>query len=429
MATGQDIVDFARKYIGLKYEWGGNDLKSGVDCSGLVQQVFKQFGISTSRTTYDQIGEGTAVKMDGLRPGDLVFFENNSDRTGPDHVGIYIGGGKMIHAPRPGKSVEISDMSKGYWGDRFVAGRRHDGVTNVGASDADFDFSEPKLTTEEMASNYGWSIGFLNSIPELKTKFDEAIKGSWTPEKFQAELRDTKWWKETSETRRQAQVMKKTDPATWQASMTATKLLVRQIAAQVGAAIPESRINKLAQDVLELGLEENGIRDALGQYVTFTKDGTLKGEAGMHEFAIRQYAANQGVELSDDAIKNQAQLIVRRLATTQDFESQVQKQAISSMPGYEQQILAGMTVKDIATPYMQTMARELEIPATAIKVNDPIIKAAMNGMNADGKPVGITLGDFETQMRNDPRWRKTDAARDSVMQVGKTVLQDMGFVG
>lgn len=429
MTTGQDIVDFAKKFLGTPYAWGGNSLTKGVDCSGLVQQVFKNFGIGVSRTTYTQIGEGTRVSMKGLRPGDLVFFEFDGGKDGPDHVGIYAGGGKMVHAPRPGKSVEVVDITKGYYADTFVSGRRIDGVRVPGGSEADFDYSAPKLTEEELAANYGWAIGFLNSVPELKKKFDKAVDDGWTKEKFQAELRDTKWWKETSETRRQAQVMKKTDPATWKASMTATKLMLRQIAAQVGAAIPESRLDRIAKDVLELGLEEDGIRNVLGQYVTFTREGTLKGEAGMHEFKIRQYAADQGVELSDDAVKNQAQLIVRKLATQQDFESQIQEQAISALPGYAEQIKGGMTVKQIASPYMQMMAQELELPHASIKLNDPIIKNALNAVDQDGKPTGMSVTNFETFLRNDPRWKRTKNAQDQMFATGKAVLQDMGILG
>src|SRR5678815_1877821 len=162
----------------------------------------------------------------------------------------------------------------------------------------------PKMSAEELASNYGWSYGFLNSIPEVKGLFDQAVSDTWTPEKFQAELRDSNWWKENSDTRRQAQVMKNTDPATWSASVQAQILSIRQLAAEIGAAIPESKIKKIAEQSIELGLDENGLRNTLGQYVTFTDKGTLTGQAGMHEYTMKQYAYNQGIRLDKQAIKN-----------------------------------------------------------------------------------------------------------------------------
>lgn len=422
---GVDLVKYAQKFIGTPYVWGGNSLTNGVDCSGLVQQVFKQFGIDLPRTTYTQIGVGAPINIKGLRPGDLVFFDNDGNKT-PDHVGIYMGGGKMIHAPRPGKGVEITDMTKGYYMSRFMGGRRIDGVHSVGAKASDVT-PTPSLTPEELAASYGWNYAFLNANKELKGIFDKAAKETWTPEKFQAELRDTKWWKSNSETMRKAAVTKTTDPATWAAQMQAAVLQVRQLAAQMGAAVPENKINKIAESVIMLGMDENLLRDTLGQYVNFTKNGTLNGEAGMHEYTMRQFAYNMGIQLSDQAIKNQAQLVVRKLATTEDFENQIREQAKSMYPAYVDQIDGGLSVKDIADPYIQMMSHELELPYESIDLTDPTIKGAMNAMSKDNKPVGMTLTDFQNRLRSDPRWKETSAARDASMNVGLKVLKDMGL--
>lgn len=431
MANGSDIGGYAQQFLGLPYVWGGNNLvakngqQAGVDCSGLIQQVFRHFGIELPRTTYEQIGEGSPVGMKGLKPGDLVFFDTSS-QAGADHVGIYLGGGKMVHTPRPGKSVEVVDMTKGYYLDNFMGGRRISGVKNAGASDADFE-ETPKLTPEELAASYGWASGFLNSNPDLKRKFDEAVANTWTAAKFQAELRDTDWWKQTSESRRQAQVTQKTDPATWNAQLEAAIIQVRQLAAETGAAIPASKLSKIAKNVLETGMDENQIRYAIGGYVDFTAKGTLRGEAGMHEYTMKQYAFNMGIKLDDQTIKNQAARVVRKVATTEDFESEVRNQAKSMYPAYEQQIDAGSTVRDIASPYMSLMSDELEIPDNSIDVTNPIIKRAMNGLDANGKPGGVSLYDFQSQLRSDPRWRKTSNAQDGVMNVGMKVLNDMGL--
>lgn len=429
MATGQDIVDTAKQYLGLKYVWGGTDLSSGVDCSGLVQEIFKQFGITSGRTTWDQIEQGSSVEMKGLRPGDLVFFDTDKTVPGPDHVGIYMGDGKMIEAPKPGKNVQVTDISKGYYFDRFMGARRLDGYEVVGESASDYEPTDkpPKMTAEELASNYGWSFGFLNSNPELKGLFDSAVKETWPAEKFQAEVRDTEWWKSNSETRRQAQVMKTTDPASWNAAIAAETIKIQQLAAEMGAAIPPAKLKSIAVSSIQSGMNEDLLRNALGGYVTFTKDGTAKGEAGMWAYSMRQYASQMGVELSDDSVKNYAQRVVRRVASSQDFESEIRERAKSLLPGYEEAIDAGTTVKEIADPYMQMMAQELEIPYASIKMDNPLIKHALNGLDANGKPGGINVTDFQTQLRNDPRWRNTTAARDQVSSVSASVLRDMGL--
>lgn len=427
--SGQDIVDYLLQFKGTPYVWGGTS-PGGFDCSGLMQYGFKHFGINLPRVTYDQIGQGTAVGMKGLRVGDLVFFDTDKGTAGPDHVGIYMGNGKMFHTPRPGKSAEIADMTSGYYMDRFMGGRRIAGVVAAGQNPGDSatGVAEVKMTPEELAASYGWAYGFLNGNPELKKLFKSAVSETWSPEKFQAELRDTKWWKKTSDTARQAELMKSTDPATYQAQQAAVKLQVQQLAAQVGAAVPSSKLNGIVEAVIKTGLDEDGMRNILGQYVTFTKEGTLKGEAGMHEFTMKQFAAENGITLTDQAVKNQAQLVIRKLATTQDFESQVREQAKSAFPGYADQLDAGMTMKDIASPYEQLMAKELELPGNPDGLNDQLIRTALNGKNSEGKPTGLSLSDFQAQLRNDPRWRQTGAAQDQVMNIGAQVLKDMGLL-
>lgn len=429
--SGQDIVDYLLQYKGVPYVWGGNT-PDGFDCSGLMVWGFKKFGIELPRVTYDQIGQGDKVGAKGLRVGDLVFFETDSGKAGPDHVGIYMGNGKMFHTPRPGKSAEITDMTSGYYMDRFVGGRRIAGVVSPGASPNDAPTeAEVQMSPEELAASYGWAYGFLNSNSELKKLFGSAVDETWTPEKFQAELRDTKWWKTTSDTARQAQVMKKTDPATWAASVAATTIKIKQLAGEIGAAVPASRMKKIVEQVMNMGIDadEDALRNILGGYVTFTKDGTLKGEAGMHEFTMKQFAAANGVTLSDQAVKNQAQLVVRKMATTKDFESLITEQAKTAFPGYADQLDAGMTMKDIASPYEDAMAKELELPSNPAGLNDQLIRTALNGVNKEGKPVGLSLTDFRQQLRNDPRWAGTSGAQDQVMATGAQVLRDMGLMG
>lgn len=428
--NGADIADWATQWTGTPYVWGGNSLSKGVDCSGLVQQVYKHFGINVSRTTYSQIGEGKGVGMNELQAGDMVFFDTNPGVKGPDHVGIYLGGGKMIHAPRPGKAVEIVSITNGYYQNAFMGGRRVSGIQGGGRS-GDWDPTDTKkLSPEELAASYGWAYGFLKGNKELRGLFDDAVDGSWSPDKFQAKLRNTKWWKENSATMRKAALEKSTDPATWEAKLAAVKVQVQQLAAEIGASIPGSKLGKISEQVLKTGLDEAGLRNVLGQYVQFQKNGsTLNGEAGQYEASIRQFAYANGVSLDKQTIKNQAQLIVRGMATEQDFKSQIVNQAASMFPSYRQQLEAGQSMLDIASPYIQTMAEDLDIPVSSIRLTDPLIKQALNGTNSQGKPVGMDQVTFQNQLRNDPRWGKTQKAQNAIMTVGMRVLKDMGMIG
>ncbi len=104
---GQSLVNTAKKYLGTKYVWGGTS-PSGFDCSGLLQYTAAQNGISVPRTTYEQIKSGRAVDKSELQPGDFIFFGTSDD---PHHVGMYVGNGQYIHAPKTGDVVKISNLN------------------------------------------------------------------------------------------------------------------------------------------------------------------------------------------------------------------------------------------------------------------------------------------------------------------------------
>lgn len=104
---GADVVAEARKYLGVPYVWGGTNPDKGLDCSGLVQLVYKNLGVDLPRVSYQQATAGTAVHggIANAKPGDILAFNSPVN-----HVGIYVGGGKMIEAPRTGLDVRVIDV-------------------------------------------------------------------------------------------------------------------------------------------------------------------------------------------------------------------------------------------------------------------------------------------------------------------------------
>lgn len=106
--SNDNVVAYASNFLGTPYLWGGTT-PSGFDCSGFTQYVYKHFGISIGRTTYDQINDGVGVSREQLQPGDLVFFGKGGN---PTHMGMYVGNGAMIHAPRTGDVVKISPVDR-----------------------------------------------------------------------------------------------------------------------------------------------------------------------------------------------------------------------------------------------------------------------------------------------------------------------------
>ncbi len=120
---GQLVVATAKKYLGVPYVWAGTS-PAGFDCSGLVQYVFREMGVSINRVAADQTAHGVPVTLQNLLPGDIVFFHNTSRYTRINHVGIYVGDGQFIHAPQTGDVVKISPLDSGYYARTFVTARR-----------------------------------------------------------------------------------------------------------------------------------------------------------------------------------------------------------------------------------------------------------------------------------------------------------------
>ena len=117
-----EIVSHALKQVGVPYRYGGNSPRHGFDCSGFVRYVYKQVGVALPRTTEGMSQVGVPIRRRELEPGDLVFFDTR--RKPFSHVGIYLGDQKFIHAPARGGTVELVDMQRNYWRERYMGARR-----------------------------------------------------------------------------------------------------------------------------------------------------------------------------------------------------------------------------------------------------------------------------------------------------------------
>ncbi|SIQ22233.1 Cell wall-associated hydrolase, NlpC family [Aromatoleum tolulyticum] len=121
--AAQDLINQGMEYLGIRYRFGGNSPETGLDCSGLVQNVFRNaLGLNLPRAARDMARVGEKVGVRDLKPGDLVFF--NTMRKAFSHVGIYVGDGRFLHAPSSGGEVRIDEMNQSYWAKRFNGARR-----------------------------------------------------------------------------------------------------------------------------------------------------------------------------------------------------------------------------------------------------------------------------------------------------------------
>jgi len=119
-----ELVTTAKRFIGIPYRWGGTTAENGFDCSGLTMVSYRLNGLNLPRVSRSQFKAGKWVSKAKLRPGDLVFFATKGG-TRVTHVGMYVGEGNFIHAPRTGKNVRIEKLSNSFFTKTYMGGRTY----------------------------------------------------------------------------------------------------------------------------------------------------------------------------------------------------------------------------------------------------------------------------------------------------------------
>jgi cell wall-associated NlpC family hydrolase len=119
-----ELVKTVRSFLGTPYRWGGENAENGFDCSGLTMVSYRLNGLNLPRNSRSQFRAGRWVSKRDLRPGDLVFFATKGG-TRVTHVGMFIGNGKFIHAPRTGKTVQVENLSNSFFARTYMGGRTY----------------------------------------------------------------------------------------------------------------------------------------------------------------------------------------------------------------------------------------------------------------------------------------------------------------
>lgn len=113
----------AERFVGIPYRWGGENVVDGMDCSGFVRAVYNLCGVNIPRTSREQFRVGENITKDELKDGDLVFFGASADQI--NHVGIYTGNGRFVHAPRRGDDIKVSALDESYFVRKFIGAKRY----------------------------------------------------------------------------------------------------------------------------------------------------------------------------------------------------------------------------------------------------------------------------------------------------------------
>ena len=169
-ASESAVVAEAQKYLGVPYLWGGTDPTKGLDCSGFTQLVYGNLGIDLPRVSAQQATAGQPVaSLAQARPGDLVFFDHSSSRAGIDHVGIYIGNGKMVAAPQPGEAVKVQDVGNPAVIRRVLPAQATPTAGATGSALAGVPYAD---LFSRAGSRYGVDASLLAAVAQQESSFN-----------------------------------------------------------------------------------------------------------------------------------------------------------------------------------------------------------------------------------------------------------------
>jgi len=287
-------------------------------------------------------------------------------------------------------------------------------------------------TAAGKASSFGWSLAVINSNPELKALFAKATStgagGGWTTDRFVAAVRDTKWFKATSDTARQAVILQKADPATYKARMNSSIEQARAMANTTGAVLSAAQLQQIGAESVMYGWNSDQLKSRMGGSVTSGKSGQFSGGAAVAQRQYEEMAAQYGVTVSPATMGLWVKYTMMGSESADQVRNYMIGQASSRYPSLADRLKSGETTLQIADPYIQSQAKILELNPNTIGLTDKSIQSALASKDPKtGQPVTQPVWDYEQTLRNDPRYMKTQGAQDASMAMAHTVLQDWGI--
>lgn len=293
----------------------------------------------------------------------------------------------------------------------------------------------PTLSLSDMAARFGFTVDVLKHNREINNLVHQAVKEGWDGTLFDAHLKGTKWWKTTSDSQRKFFLMLYEDPATYKAKWGENQFSVNQLAVQVGLG---NQINSKGRSTQILingimhkmrdGWSDAQLKAYFGSMVGMHGD-QMYGEAGQNYDSLFQLAYANGMTYSKDWYTKNIRSIESGKSTLEDFEGQIRNQAAAKYSAFANQIKAGQNAMDLAQPYINSVSQILELPSSSIDLTNKYVNKAMTAKAAPGMQPGTQypLWQFENDLRNDPLWKKTNNARESMFTVAHQVAKDFGL--
>jgi hypothetical protein len=279
--------------------------------------------------------------------------------------------------------------------------------------------SNKPMTAKDLAANYQWSMALLNSDPELRKLFRQAVKQGWQSGRFIAELQDTKWFKTHRESWRKNEIQKIVDPASWNAARKANRATVEDMASQMGAVLSGPQMQDFADKAMSLGWNPNQIKNQLGVYIRTQKagpnEGMFTGAAGEAFTQIKAAALRNGYTIPKGKANQWVAEIAVGNSTVEDYAQMMRESAARAFPSLHNELIAGADLEELAAPYRNKMAELLELDPREIALDDKTLVKGLSVKDEKNKWTTMPLYDFQEQLKKDDRWQYTDNAKSEIM--------------
>ncbi len=287
-----------------------------------------------------------------------------------------------------------------------------------------------EYTADEAAAEYGFKVAVINSDPELQKLFALAVAEEWETPRFTIAVEE--WARNAGYgTGSALGAYKKENEGgeAWERELETAIAEIRQVGIQLGIDVGDVDLStgagrQLATDWVYGGYAGRS-QDA---QVTFLAPGGVEGASGAIAEAkesLMSLALNNGVSMSEGWFGQVSDSLARGKSDINMWEDDIRSMAAERFPLYAEKIRAGVNVRELASPYAQSMRRILE--RADVDLDDPYITQALGARDDNGNPKAMPMYDFEKSVRQDPRWLSTDNAQDAFMSNAHQVLVNFGF--
>ena len=298
------------------------------------------------------------------------------------------------------------------------------------------DASEKKAWAGKSASDtyaeWGYDLEVIKALglaDFFSAQFEKYKKNpnAWSESAFIRDLKKQPGFKQNSAAYQKDLEFELNFRDQWEQSVAADVEALRDQVVQMGAQVDDAKLRDLAIKQRRGGLTAAQMQNELATYLTAV-GGQMRGAAGQVDRTLRQWGQRNGIALDENMIQRYVREIQAGDTTEQDVLADLRRTYMAgAYPAWADKIDAGYDIADIASPYKAAMAQLLETSEDQIDLNDPLLQRGLQGVGPDGRPSVVPLYEFQRQVRQDPRWQKTDNAYATYASAADDILSMFGF--